>query len=63
MATTLQLECYAYGAAHFAFEMLAELRERPDEFVDYATELKAFEKLYLTELQPFGERGYNIPKL
>ena len=50
------------GSEHFAFEIVDELTPRSGE-VDYRGELESLENLWLERLQPFGERGYNQPKL
>ncbi len=49
------------GATQFAFEILDELAPRaatPDEL---KTDLAALETIWLEQLQPYGERGYNEP--
>jgi hypothetical protein len=50
------------GSNNFAFEIMDELPARGGD-VDYRAELDALENLWLEKLQPFGERGYNEPKL
>ena len=57
----LQADWNEFGADNFAFEIVDELR--PGAGVDPRAELETLEKLWLEKLQPFGERGYNEPKL
>ena len=57
----LQSEWNEGGAPQFAFEILDELTPRevtPDEIT---TDLNSLESLWLEQLQPYGERGYNEP--
>ncbi|MBL7825858.1 MAG: GIY-YIG nuclease family protein [Saprospiraceae bacterium] len=58
---SLQADYRAFGPDCFVFEILAELDEENDDRkdVDWAKELKLLEALYLEELQPFEEKGYN----
>ncbi|HUS12871.1 MAG TPA: GIY-YIG nuclease family protein [Pyrinomonadaceae bacterium] len=58
----LQSEWNELGSKNFAFEIMDELPAREGD-VDYRAELDALESLWLEKLQPFGERGYNEPKL
>ena len=58
----LQEDWNTAGSEHFAFEIVDELTPRAGE-VDYRGELESLENLWLERLQPFGERGYNQPKL
>jgi len=51
------------GSNNFAFEIVDELAQREAAGVDYRQELSSLEDLWLERLQPFGERGYNGPKL
>jgi hypothetical protein len=59
----LQADWNELGAENFAFEIVDELAPRAGETVDYRAELEALEDLWLERLQPFNERGYNLPKL
>ena len=58
----LQSDWNELGCNNFAFEIMDELPAREGE-VDYRAELNALENIWLEKLQPFGERGYNEPKL
>ena len=58
----LQKDWQEFGEKSFAFEIVEELATREGSF-DVKRELEAMEDLWLAELKPFGERGYNQPKL
>lgn len=62
MNRRLQAEWDEFGGDRFAFEVLDQLvpREGPD--ADPRAELTFLEDLWLEQLKPFGERGYNEPK-
>ncbi|MEJ2543009.1 MAG: GIY-YIG nuclease family protein [Calditrichaceae bacterium] len=55
----LQADWKQYGEDSFSYEILAELKEEPDKDVDTNKEVKLLEQLYIEELEPFGDRGYN----
>jgi group I intron endonuclease len=55
----LQKEWKEYGGDSFVYEILAELKESGDEPRDYKKEAEELELLYIEELQPFGDKGYN----
>ncbi len=57
----LQADWNALGSNSFAFEIVDELT--PLEGLDYRAEVAFLEQLWLEKLQPFGDRGYNVPKL
>ena len=59
----LQAEWNQLGSNAFAFEIVDELPPPADSELDYRAELTSLEDLWLEELKPFGERGYNLPKL
>jgi len=56
----LQKDWNESGAENFAFEVLEELT--PRENLDMPKELEFLEDLWLAQLEPFGEKGYNEPK-
>ena len=58
----LQADWNAFGETSFAFEILDELTPRPDPAYDYREDLTVLEDVWLEQLQPYGERGYNEPK-
>jgi hypothetical protein len=59
----LQADWTELGSDNFAFEIVDELTPRPDLPIDYRAELAFLEKLWLEKLKPFGEAGYNQPRL
>ena len=59
----LQADWNELGDNNFAFEIVDELSPQTDAEVDLRAEVEFLEKLWLEKLQPFGERGYNEPKL
>lgn len=58
----LQGEWTQCGEANFAFEILDELTPKDDQTYDYREDLTLLEDVWLEQLQPYGERGYNEPK-
>ena len=60
---SLQADWNQLGSNAFAFEIVDELPPRADPRLDYRGELTSLEDLWLEKLQPFGDRGYNLPKL
>jgi hypothetical protein len=58
---SLQQDWKQYGEQNFAYEILEELdlARLEAQQLDPTKELKILEQLYLDELQPFGEKGYN----
>lgn len=59
----LQNDWTALGADHFEFEILSEVK--PDEEnkdTNYRKEVRQLEEMFIEELQPFGEKGYNREK-
>jgi hypothetical protein len=59
----LQSDWDELGESNFAFEILEELESPNDPAFDARAELTVLEDLWLEKLQPFGDRGYNEPKL
>lgn len=55
----LQKEWKAFGEDNFQFEILSEIEQRDDPTIDYAKEAKLLAQLFIEELKPFGEKGYN----
>lgn len=55
----LQADWQQFGAENFTFEILAEIKQDKEGATDYSVEIKELEELYLEELQPYGEKGYN----
>lgn len=59
----LQKDWNELGATNFAFEIVDQLDPANNPQLDLRQELLAMEDLWLEKLKPFGERGYNQPKL
>ena len=57
----LQKDWSKSGAENFAFEVLEELH--PRENLDIRRELEFLEDLWIEKAKPFGESGYNVPKM
>lgn len=55
----LQRDWNEHGAEAFVFEILDVVKERDEPGFDRAAELAVLEELWLEQLRPFGERGYN----
>ena len=55
----LQQEWHTYGADAFIFEVLAEVQVTDNPHFHLSDELTLLEEIWLEELQPFGDRGYN----
>lgn len=62
--TNLQKEWTEFGQDSFTFEILCEIKQDETKNIDhYRKEAKQFELMFVEELQPFGEKGYNTVKL
>ena len=55
----LQADWKQYGDDNFSYEILAELKDDPDKTVNVNDEVKMLEQLYIEELEPFDNKGYN----
>jgi len=55
----LQQEWNEYGPDKFVFEILEAVKVKDDPNFNLSDELTLLEQIWLEELQPFGERGYN----
>lgn len=55
----LQNDWKTFGEENFRYEILSEIKPREGDTTDFKKELKLLEKMYLDELQPFEEKGYN----
>ena len=58
----LQQEWNEYGADKFVFEILEVVKVKDDPNFNLSDELTLLEQIWLEELKPFGERGYNTDK-
>ena len=59
----LQADWNEAGSDNFAFEIVDELSPSVQGEMDYRKELTFLEDLWLERLKPYGERGYNEPKI
>ena len=59
----LQADWNEAGSDNFAFEIVDELSPSVQGDIDYRKELTSLEDLWLERLKPYGERGYNEPKI
>lgn len=57
----LQSDWKTYGEQAFKFEILAEVQQKEGETGDYSGEMKDLELMFLEELKPYGDKGYNKP--
>ena len=57
--TSLQKDWNEFGAENFIYEILGEVKYEEEKAVNYDQEVKIMEEMFLEELQPFGEKGYN----
>ena len=55
----LQEDWIKCGAQSFVFEILEVLEKKTEGYFDEKSELKKLEEKWISQLQPFGERGYN----
>jgi hypothetical protein len=55
----LQADWRAHGADAFAFEVLDTLTPSDEAGYDPAADLRTLEAMWLANVAPFGERGYN----
>ncbi|MCB0168362.1 MAG: GIY-YIG nuclease family protein [Anaerolineae bacterium] len=60
----LQQEWNEYGPDKFVFEILEVVKVKDDPNFNISDELTLLEQIWLEELHPFGEHGYNTsPKI
>jgi group I intron endonuclease len=58
----LQQDWSAYGEENFVFEILSEIEQKDGDNVDYNKEARQLEEMFIEELQPFADKGYNALK-
>lgn len=60
----LQQDFRMHGEGKFAFDIVDYLEPKKDAEPghDYSDELKTLEQLWLDNLQPYGDKGYNVRK-
>lgn len=55
----LQSDWNTFGSEAFVFEILEVVKPSDDTHFNVSDELLLLEQIWLEQLQPFGERGYN----
>ena len=55
----LQKDWNEFGEENFTYAILAEIKQDEDKQIDYSKAVKELEDLYIDELQPYDDRGYN----
>ena len=60
---SLQKEWTENGEINFIYEILSEIKQDKTKTIDYRKEAKQLEEMFIEELQPFGEKGYNIKRV
>ena len=58
----LQKEWNEFGGENFRFEILSEIQQNEDGQTDYNKEAKQLAEMFIEDLRPFGEKGYNKMK-
>ncbi len=56
---SLQKDWNQYGESNFKYEILSEIQQEENQLVDHAKESKQLAKMFIEELKPFGDKGYN----
>jgi group I intron endonuclease len=57
---SLQKEWMEFGEENFVYEILSEIKQDDNKTMDYRKEAKQLEKMFIDELLPFDDKGYNI---
>jgi hypothetical protein len=55
----LQKDWNEFGENNFTFEILSEIKQTEDQSIDYTKEAKMLAKMFIEEIKPFNEKGYN----
>jgi group I intron endonuclease len=56
----LQKEWNEFGQDNFKYEILSEINQDDNKALDYyRKEAKQLESMFIEDLQPFGDKGYN----
>ncbi len=58
----LQKDWNELGEDKFVYEVLSEIDPEDTTIKDHRKEVKKLEDMFIEELQPFGEKGYNRVK-
>ena len=61
MNRPLQDDYTRLGADRFVFEILDQLKPKEDLASDYTEDLAVLKTMWLEKLQPYDEKGYNVP--
>lgn len=57
----LQKDWNSFGEENFVFEILSEIKQEDNvQTVNYRKESKQLEKMFIEELKPYGDKGYNL---
>ena len=55
----LQADWKTFGESNFVYEIVSVIEEKEGSVLDLNKEIKTLEAMFIEELQPFGEKGYN----
>ena len=55
----LQKDWKESGKNNFVFEALGEVKQSDEETIDYTCEAELLKEMFIEELQPFDDKGYN----
>jgi hypothetical protein len=55
----LQKEWKEFGEANFKYEILSEIEQKDEIKIDYNKEVKQLTEMFIDELKPFADKGYN----
>ena len=59
--SNLQKEWIEFGQESFEYEILSEIKQDDKKTADYyQKEAKQLETMFIEDLQPFGDKGYNL---
>jgi len=58
----LQEDWKIFGESAFRFDILSMIKKDSTKTKDYSDELKELEEMFIDDLQPFNNNGYNIRK-
>jgi group I intron endonuclease len=58
----LQEDWNSFGPTKFAFEILEEIEQDENPTADFRNIVKTLESIYIEELKPYGDKGYNFLK-
>lgn len=60
--TELQNDWKKFGEENFVYEILSEIKQEEETNINYRKEARQLEEMFVEELQPFGDKGYNTQK-